>query len=195
MITLVLPYVCEVNKSRVLCHLGTFSLFLFPSFLQDCALVWFMASVCICPHISDSSLLHPPVDTAKCLLPLSSWTDLHYMFFEITCFVFLLPLCECRPWVFTPVLSLPVFVVLMRFWGPGNHLHFLHSKHWNFSLQFIKLISTYLYIYSHFKVWDLEIYKYLCLDCWISQFFHFFKQNKLTFRINKYKWILRVVTM
>lgn len=54
----------KVIKSCVLCHLGTFSLFLFPSFPQDCVSVWFMAPVCICPRISDSSLLHLPGDTA-----------------------------------------------------------------------------------------------------------------------------------
>lgn len=59
--------------------------------------------------------------------------------------------------------------VQRRFGGPGNHLHCLHSKHWNFSLQFITFISTYLYMCTHFKVCDLEIYKSSCLDCWISQ--------------------------
>ena len=54
----------KVIKSCVLCHLGTFSLFLFPSFPQDCVSVWFMAPVCICPRISDSSLLHLPGDSA-----------------------------------------------------------------------------------------------------------------------------------
>lgn len=116
----------KVIKSCVSCHLGTFSVFFFPS---DCVGLVHGSCLYLSTNLRCLQVFFIHQETQRTLHVV--WNYLLHLISSPSVRMASLGRLSRSSWV------------QRRFGGPGNQLHCLHSsERWNFPFQFIKFIST-----------------------------------------------------